>query len=46
MIGANYVVPDAPGLGVDVDEAALTREAFRFWEAPHLRRKDGSYTNW
>lgn len=44
--GACYVVPDAPGLGVEVNEAALTREAFRFWEAPHLRRRDGSYTNW
>jgi galactonate dehydratase len=46
MEGANYLVPDAPGLGVEIDEAALTREAFRFWEAPHLRRRDGSFTNW
>ena len=44
--GAAYVVSDAPGLGIEVDEKALTREAFRFWEAPHLRRADGSYTNW
>ncbi len=21
-------------------------EPFRFWEAPHLHRRDGSYTNW
>ena len=21
-------------------------EAFKFWEAPHLRRRDGSHTNW
>ena len=44
--GAVYAVSDAPGLGVEVDEAALTREPFRFWEAPHLRRRDGSVTNW
>jgi galactonate dehydratase len=44
--GADYVVPDAPGLGVEVDEALLAKQEFRFWEAPHLRRRDGSYTNW
>ena len=44
--GADYVVPDGPGLGVEVDEARVARAAFRFWEAPHLRRRDGSFTNW
>ena len=44
--GADYPVPDRPGLGVTVDEARIKREAFRFWEAPHLHRRDGSYTNW
>ncbi len=44
--GADYPVPDAPGLGVTVDEERVKREAFRFWEAPHLHRRDGSYTNW
>jgi galactonate dehydratase len=44
--GAVYPVPDTPGLGIEIDEAALTRDAFRFWEAPHLRRRDGSVTNW
>ena len=43
---AHYIVPTSPGLGVEVDEKRLTREAFRFWEAPHLRRHDGSFTNW
>jgi galactonate dehydratase len=43
---ADYPVPDRPGLGVEVDEERVKREAFRFWEAPHLHRKDGSYTNW
>ena len=43
---AHYTVPDVPGLGVEVDEDRVAREAFRFWEAPHLRRRDGSHTNW
>ena len=42
---ARFTVPDAPGLGIDVNEDALT-EPFRFWEAPHLHREDGSHTNW
>ena len=42
---ARFAVPDAPGLGIDVVEDRLD-EAFRHWEAPHLRRKDGSHTNW
>ena len=44
--GAAYLVPDAPGLGVEVNEAAASQQTFRFWEAPHLRRDDGSFTNW
>jgi galactonate dehydratase len=44
--GSTYIVPDAPGLGIEVDEALLAKQTFRFWEAPHLRRPDGSYTNW
>jgi len=44
--GATYLVSDAPGLGVDVDEAAVKAPDFKFWEAPHLRRTDGSVTNW
>jgi galactonate dehydratase len=36
---------DQPGLGVEVDEEALT-EPFRFSEMPHLHRHDGSHTNW
>ena len=44
--GAVYPVPDAPGLGIEVDEKLLARESFRFWEAPHLKRRDGSVTNW
>jgi galactonate dehydratase len=44
--GAVYEVGDAPGLGVDVDEALVKKQSFKFWEAPHLTRTDGSVTNW
>jgi galactonate dehydratase len=44
--GATYPVNDAPGLGVEVDEAAVKAQTFKFWEAPHWKRRDGSVTNW
>jgi galactonate dehydratase len=44
--GAVYPVPDTPGLGVEVNEDVLKRQSFKFWEAPHLQRRDGSVTNW
>lgn len=44
--GSDYIVPDVPGLGVDVDEDYVRSLSFRFSEPPHLRRRDGSYTNW
>ena len=44
--GSAYVVSDAPGLGIEVDEARLARGQYRHWEAPHLHRRDGSFTNW
>jgi len=40
------VAPDAPGLGVDVDRAAARSLTARALERPHLRRPDGSFTNW
>jgi galactonate dehydratase len=46
LVGVDYPVSDLPGLGVDVNEAAIKAQSFRFWEAPHLRRRDGSFTNW
>jgi galactonate dehydratase len=46
LTGAVYEVGDAPGLGVEVDEALIRKQSFKFWEAPHLRRTDGSVTNW
>ncbi len=44
--GAVFRVSDAPGLGIEVNEAAIQKQEFRFWEAPHLKRRDGSVTNW
>ena len=43
---AIYVVSDAPGLGVEVNEDLIKLQSFKFWEAPHLKRQDGSVTNW
>jgi len=41
-----YDVTDEPGLGIDINEEALIEYNFKFWEAPHLQKSDGSYTNW
>jgi len=43
---AHYPVSDAPGLGVEVNEDLVRQQSFKFWEAPHLKRRDGSVTNW
>ena len=44
--GSTLIVPEVPGLGVDFDEKLAGSQKFKYWEAPHLRRRDGSYTNW
>ncbi|MEL6965502.1 MAG: enolase C-terminal domain-like protein, partial [Pseudomonadota bacterium] len=44
--GSAYIVPDRPGLGVDVDEDAIRKQTPEHVEPPHLRRADGSVTNW
>jgi galactonate dehydratase len=44
--GAALRVSDAPGLGVEVDEDLAAKQAFKFGEAPHWKRRDGSVTNW
>ncbi len=44
--GARYPVLDTPGLGVEFNEELALKQPFRYWEAPHLHRNDGSYTNW
>ena len=41
-----YPVPDTPGLGVEVDEAALAEHPYEPWECPTFQRNDGSFTNW
>jgi len=46
LVGAHYPVSDLPGLGVEVNEELVKKQSFRFWEAPHLKRNDGSVTNW
>ncbi len=38
--------PDRPGLGIEFDRDAAKRHPFRMTELPHLRRLDGSVTNW
>jgi galactonate dehydratase len=44
--GTCFPVPEKPGLGIEFNEEAAQEMEFKFWEAPHLHRKDGSYTNW
>ena len=44
--GDRIVVPDGPGLGVEFNEELASEQTFKFWESPHLRRRDGSHTNW
>jgi galactonate dehydratase len=45
--GARYRVPDAPGLGIDIDESKLADAApAGLYDFPRLRRADGSHTNW
>ncbi|MDQ6671178.1 MAG: mandelate racemase/muconate lactonizing enzyme family protein [Chloroflexota bacterium] len=44
--GTRFPVPELPGLGVEFDETRAAQQEFRFWEAPHLHRRDGSFTNW
>lgn len=38
--------PDRPGLGVEFDREAAKKHPFQMAELPHLRREDGSVTNW
>ncbi len=44
--GANFIVPNQPGLGVEFEEELAAEQEFKFWETPRLRRRDGSLTNW
>jgi galactonate dehydratase len=44
--GTSFPVPEAPGLGVEFNEDLAQQQSFKFWEPPHLHRRDGSHTNW
>ena len=44
--GSRFPVPEGSGLGIEVDEESATKESFKFWEGPHIYRRDGSFTNW
>ncbi len=46
LVGTGFPVSDAPGLGIEIDEKQALGQTWRFWEAPHWRRNDGSVTNW
>lgn len=37
---------EVPGLGIDIDRRAARALTARALERPHLRRPDGSFTNW
>lgn len=42
-----YLLPSArPGLGIEFNREAAKRYPFQMTELPHLRRLDGSVTNW
>ncbi len=43
--GIGFPIPTGPGLGVEFNEASAGAP-FEFWEAQHLHRRDGSYTNY
>jgi galactonate dehydratase len=44
--GTSFPVPTTPGLGIEIDEEVAQAQTWKFWEAPHWRRRDGSVTNW
>jgi galactonate dehydratase len=42
----HLLIPDAPGLGVDIDDTEAAKRPFVYHELPHFRREDGSVTDW
>jgi galactonate dehydratase len=44
--GNSFPLPTAPGLGIEIDEKLAESQTWKFWEAPHWKRRDGSVTNW
>lgn len=46
LVGNSFPVPTTPGLGVELNEELAKAQEWKFWEAPHWRRNDGSVNNW
>lgn len=46
LINNGFPVPETPGLGIELNEEVAQGQTWKFWEAPHWRRSDGSVTNW
>ncbi|MGV9304990.1 mandelate racemase/muconate lactonizing enzyme family protein [Nonomuraea sp. NPDC003727] len=44
--GGRLDVPDLPGLGVDIDRVQARKYQAVAAERPHLRTRDGAFTNW
>ena len=42
----HLLAPTKPGLGIEFDREAARKQPFQMRELPHLRREDGSVTNW
>ncbi|APG62043.1 galactonate dehydratase [Sphingorhabdus lutea] len=41
-----YIINDLPGHGVIVNEDAIKKQIFKFWEAPRMKKPDGSFAPW
>ncbi|WDR06483.1 mandelate racemase/muconate lactonizing enzyme family protein [Devosia rhodophyticola] len=44
--GVHYDVDPTPGIGIEINEDAVKEQNFQYWQAPMLKRRDGSVTNW
>ena len=44
--GSRFPVPEGPGLGIEFNEELAAKQEWKFHEFQHLRRRDGSHTNW
>ena len=40
------IVNEEPGLGIEFNEEALKKYPFKMQELPHIKKPDGSFTNW
>jgi galactonate dehydratase len=45
-VDGSLLPPTRPGLGIEFDREAAKKHPFQMRELPHLRRLDGSVTNW